>query len=45
MRRNIAIVLALVALAACNTMKGAGQDVEDAGSAITGQAQQTQSQM
>ena len=41
-----AIVLALVAvaaLAACNTMKGVGRDVSAAGDTVTGEAQQQQS--
>lgn len=38
-------LLAVVTLAACNTISGAGEDVRDAGSAITDQAQETQSEM
>ena len=45
MRKSILTLLALVALAACNTVSGAGQDVRDAGSAITDQAEETQSEM
>ena len=42
---KIIALLALVALAACNTVSGAGQDVRDAGAAITDQAEETQSEM
>lgn len=42
---KILIAFALLALAACNTMKGAGEDVSAAGSAITDGAQETQSEM
>ena len=32
--RNILMVLAILALAGCNTVKGAGQDIQKAGTAI-----------
>jgi entericidin B len=38
-------LLALGLLAACNTVSGAGQDVEAAGSAITGEAEEAQNGM
>ncbi len=34
MKRMIMLVLALMVLAGCNTMRGVGQDVEKAGEAI-----------
>jgi predicted small secreted protein len=47
MRLPISIIalLALVTLAACHTVGGAGQDLQAAGSAITDEAQDTQSGM
>jgi predicted small secreted protein len=45
MPKTIFALLALVALAACNTISGAGQDVRAAGTAITDEAEETQSQM
>ena len=45
MTKSLAMALVLVALAACNTVRGAGQDMQDAGSAISNQAAETQSQM
>jgi entericidin B len=38
-------LLALATLAACNTVSGAGQDLGAAGSAITEEAEETQSGM
>jgi entericidin B len=38
MTRLILIVAAALALAACNTIKGVGQDIQKAGSAIEGAA-------
>ena len=38
-------LLAVLGLAACETVEGAGQDIEKAGQAITNEAQETQSQM
>lgn len=38
-------VLVLLALAACNTMEGAGKDVSAAGHAMTDQAQETKQGM
>lgn len=34
-----AVMAASMAIAACNTMSGAGQDVQAAGSAVTGAAE------
>lgn len=45
MPKIILALLALAALSACNTMRGAGQDVSAAGSALTDQAEETQSEM
>ncbi|MFQ8430325.1 entericidin A/B family lipoprotein [Amaricoccus sp. W119] len=46
--RTITTILALgfvVALAGCNTMRGAGQDIESGGEAISDQATETQNSM
>ena len=45
MPKAIFALLALVTLAACNTISGAGEDVRAAGSAITDEAEETQRQM
>ncbi len=46
MTRNILLALvAVAALSACNTMKGAGKDVSAAGDAVSDQAAETQQQM
>jgi predicted small secreted protein len=45
MPKFILAVLMLAALAGCNTMSGAGEDVSAAGDALTDEAQETQSQM
>lgn len=37
--------LALASLAACETIQGAGQDIENTGEAISSEAAQTQAQM
>ncbi|MEI4470044.1 entericidin A/B family lipoprotein [Frigidibacter sp. MR17.24] len=43
---RIALVLtALLALTACETMKGAGRDIQSGGAALTSEASQTQQQM
>jgi len=44
MTRPFAILplLAFLALAACETVEGAGRDLEDAGAAITTESQQAQ---
>lgn len=42
MPKTILAVLALLALAACNTMEGAGRDISTAGDAITDEAQDAQ---
>jgi entericidin B len=38
-------LIALVGLAACETVEGAGQDIQKAGGAISSEAQETQSKM
>jgi predicted small secreted protein len=38
-------ILAMLMLAACNTVRGAGQDVQSAGDAISNQAAETQREM
>lgn len=43
--RTATVFAALLALAACETVEGAGQDIENAGQAIEGEARETQSQM
>lgn len=46
--RTIPTILALgfiVALAGCNTMRGAGQDIESGGEALSNQATETQNTM
>jgi entericidin B len=46
MIRNILLALvAVAALAACNTVRGAGQDIESAGDAVSDQARETQQDM
>jgi predicted small secreted protein len=45
MTKAIIALLALVTLAACNTVSGAGQDVRAAGAAITEEAEETQAEM
>ncbi|MFO1143935.1 MAG: entericidin A/B family lipoprotein [Amaricoccus sp.] len=46
MTRSIILALvAVAALAACNTMKGAGKDISTGGQAITNEAQETQQKM
>ncbi len=37
------LLLALLATAACETIEGAGRDIEDAGAAITEESQDAQS--
>ena len=45
MSKIVLTLVALMALSACNTMQGAGQDVSAAGSALTDEAQEAQSEM
>lgn len=45
MPRLILPLLALFALAACETVKGAGRDIESAGEAISSTAQKVQSDL
>jgi entericidin B len=45
MIRIFAIGLALLGLAACETAKGAGRDIQKAGQAISGAAQDVQNTM
>lgn len=42
MTKRFLAVLALLVLAACNTVEGAGRDISTAGDAITDEAQQAQ---
>ncbi len=42
MTKQFLAVLALLVLAACNTVEGAGRDISTAGDAITDEAQQAQ---
>ncbi|PJE28915.1 entericidin B [Pseudooceanicola antarcticus] len=43
--RSTALVAALLSLAACETVKGAGEDIQTAGQVIEGEAAETQSEM
>lgn len=45
MTRALVTLIALFALAACDTVAGAGKDIQKAGAAITDQAKQTQTGM
>lgn len=45
MPRLILPLLALFALSACETVKGAGRDIESAGGAISSTAQQVQADL
>ena len=45
MNRIILALIAVLTLAACNTMRGAGQDISTAGDALSSEAAQTQSEM
>jgi entericidin B len=45
MPKIVFAILAVLTLAACNTVRGAGQDVESAGDAISDQATETQQEM
>ncbi|MHC0054560.1 entericidin A/B family lipoprotein [Actibacterium sp. D379-3] len=45
MTRMILALTALMALTACETVEGAGQDIENAGEAISSGAQETQAEM
>ncbi len=38
-------ILALLALAACETMQGAGRDMQNAGQSLTQESQEVQSQL
>ena len=44
-RLRILAALALLALAACNTVEGAGRDISTAGDAMTDEAQESKSAM
>lgn len=44
MTRLLALI-ALLTVTACETIKGAGQDIENAGEAITEEAQEAQAEM
>lgn len=45
MHKMMLAIVALLALGACNTMEGLGQDVSTAGDAVTDQARETQQEM
>lgn len=45
MTRILLTLATLLALTACETVEGAGQDIQSAGQAISSEAQQTQSGM
>jgi len=45
MSKMVLALVAVLALSACNTMQGAGQDVSAAGSALTDEAQEAESGM
>lgn len=45
MRKIIIPLLALVALTACETVKGAGEDIQSAGSVVSREATRAQSKM
>lgn len=45
MTRTATCLAALLALAACETVEGAGQDIESAGQTIEGEAAETQAEM
>jgi predicted small secreted protein len=42
---RLIVLLALLGAAACETIEGAGQDIENAGEAITEESQEAQSGM
>ncbi len=45
LRMMLLPLIALLTLTACETIEGAGRDIEGAGEAITDQSQETQGQM
>ena len=45
MNRIILALIAVLTLAACNTLRGAGQDISTAGDALSSEAAETQSEM
>lgn len=45
MTRIVVLIAALAALSACNTMRGAGQDIESAGQGLQSEAAKAQSGM
>ncbi|MFT3690087.1 entericidin A/B family lipoprotein [Paenirhodobacter sp.] len=45
MRKFLFPLLALAALSACETVKGAGQDIQSAGHAVSTEASRAQSKM
>jgi entericidin B len=45
LRTYLLPLIALIALTACETIEGAGRDIEGAGEAITDQSQETQAEM
>lgn len=45
MKKTVLLFIALAALSACNTISGMGRDVEAAGEAISGTADNTKEKM
>ena len=45
MKKTIALLLTLATLAACNTIEGAGEDINAAGKAISNSASRTKQQL
>jgi predicted small secreted protein len=43
--KTVALLIALVTLAACNTIEGAGQDIGKAGSAISNTAKEVEKKL
>lgn len=45
LRRMVGLILLAITLAGCNTMAGAGKDIERGGEKLQGQARETQQEM
>ncbi|MEZ5883193.1 MAG: entericidin A/B family lipoprotein [Paracoccaceae bacterium] len=45
MKATLTALVALLALTACETVKGAGRDIESAGSALSSEASKAQSRL
>lgn len=43
--KNLAVVLGFLTLSACATVQGAGQDISDAGEAITEQSREVEAEL